>query len=109
LVSFSLTAGDWDVSENICFKANGATVTLIYAGIGTTSGNVDPGCLVNGGGTANCAQEGFPPTAATNSCLSIPAYRMSLSGTTTVYAKYLSSYSLATAQATGGFTARRIR
>ncbi len=98
-----LTAGDWDVSANMAFKLNGATITLIFMGIGTTSGNVDPSCL------GDCSAEGFPPTAATNSSLAVPAYRISIASQTTVYLKVLSNYSVATPQIQGRISARRVR
>lgn len=104
LTSISLTAGDWDVSAFISATANGSTFTDWYIGISTTSGNSATG-LVVGSNFSNS----FGATAAYDSPQTIPGYRMSLSGTTTVYLKYRGGYSVATPKAAGRLSARRMR
>lgn len=104
LTSISLTAGDWDVSLVGDCYGNSAAVTLVNFGISITSGNSSTG-LVNGSNSVYPA----PPGTTGDSSGAISAYRMSLSGTTTVYFKYRSSYSVATPQAVGRLSARRVR
>lgn len=105
LTSISLTAGDWDVTFNWYAAANGSANTGIYTGISQTSGNSTTG-LVNG---SNWQQASFPPTASNNAFNVIAAYRQSLSGTTTIYAKFMSTYTVATPQMYGRLSARRMR
>lgn len=104
LTSISLTAGDWDVSSVILAGANGATVVEWRTGISATSGNSSAG-LTAGDNQANC----LPPTATANSSMTIPCFRVSISSTTTYYLKYFADYSVATPQALGRLSARRVR
>lgn len=104
LTSISLTAGDWDVSALAEFTANGATSTSVTMGIDTVAGN-SGNCGVVGVSRQQC----LVPTAATDSSGSVPAYRISVSGTTTVYLKYTASYTIGTPQAAGSIRARRAR
>lgn len=104
LASVSLTAGDWILSGNIRQAANGATITDNFIGISVTAGNSSTG-LTNGTNSFDT----LPATATVDSCASIPSYRQSLSGTTTVYLKYSATYSVATPKATGIITALRTR
>lgn len=105
LTSISLTAGDWDVWTSGTSKANGATVVHIRFGISATSGNSAIG-LVSGD---NLIFTSAVPTAATDSGMQVPPYRVSLSGTTTYYLKFLGEFSAATPQAIGKIAARRVR
>lgn len=103
--SISLTAGDWDVSAMMNIAANGSTVTAINVGISTTSGNSSSGLQFG-----NNAFEGkLPVVSGSDGNGYVPVYRMSLSTTTTVYFKYAAAYSVATPQARGRLSARRIR
>lgn len=104
LTSISLTAGDWSVDCNIDVLANGATATNESFGISTTSGNSATG--LNSGDN----QSSTPLATVTfDGSGVIPAFRMSLSATTTVYFKYLAVYSAGTPKARGRISARRIR
>lgn len=106
LTSISLTAGDWDVSLVALSDANGATVTSWAIGISTTTGNATTGLV----GGSNWLVAVNPPVAGSyNAAESIPNYRMSLSGTTTVYAKFSGDYSVATPNGSGRLSARRVR
>jgi len=102
--SISLTAGDWDVSMTIQTTSSGATVSDVEIGISVTSGNSSTGLDFG-----DNALDLFPPTAATNSGASLGPKRFSLSGTTTIYAKLLGSYSVATPKYTCRLSARRMR
>jgi hypothetical protein len=104
LTSISLTAGDWDVDAVIDVSKNGATITGILFGISVTTGNSSTG-LQAGDSRSSC----FLPTASDNGSGSIPRFRKSLSGTTTIYFKYEAAFSVATPQATGRLSARRPR
>jgi len=105
LTSISLTAGDWDVSALMTSVASGATMSgEVRMGISTTSGNSITG-LTLGSNRATI----LPPTSLSDNSTSIPPYRMSLSGTTTVYFKYYADYSSGTPKAAGRLSARRVR
>ncbi len=106
--SISLTAGDWDVSATVLLnEAGGSLTTQMDLGISQASGNDGTGLtlgsnrLRNGDGTTTIS-----PTARS---MSIPAYRQSLSGTTTIYAKLLGTYTVATPQYRCRLSARRVR
>lgn len=99
-----LTPGDWDISLFLEGVAGGATCTSIDAGIGTTAGNSSAG-LFDGD---NYGWQ-IGPTAAYASTVSVPAWRKSLSATTTYYFKYRASFSAGTPVAVGRMSARRIR
>jgi hypothetical protein len=105
--SISLTAGDWDVWGNVAF--NGAAGTLVIINIGwisTTSATLPASNLYatqffSGGGTAIYA------VAPSSFC--VPAQRISLSGTTTVYLSARSAFSVSTSTVGGAIYARRRR
>lgn len=107
LTSISLTAGDWDVTGTIHFEMNGASTSGIQIGISSTSGNSSAGTVLgssrfNGSWTASAL-------APLTFDAYVPSYRISLSGTTTYYLKYLVTYTVATPQGQGRISARRIR
>lgn len=102
VTSISLTAGNWVVDAVLSFALNGATVTGVYGGIGTATGNNQAG-LVDGDTAASPAV----PTAANPAGVGICGVRKSLSGTTTIYLKAWSQYSAGTPKAYGRISARR--
>lgn len=104
LTNIALTAGDWDVTLFIYANSNGATVTDFQWGISTTTGNSSSGLVI---GSSRGSDVG--PTTPADRSGSIPALRVSLTGTTTYYFKYLADYSVATPQARGRLSARRVR
>lgn len=101
--SISLTAGDWDASLNVLIERNGSTFTDAEIGIGFIAGNNDSD-LVIGNNRMN-----FGVIAATVVPGSIPAYRISIASTTTVYVKFESAYAVATPKLDGRISARRVR
>jgi hypothetical protein len=104
LTSISLTAGDWDVTAVAFINVNGATMTYADTGISVTSGNSSTG-LVFGD---NYLEINAVPTF--NTGISIPAYRISIASTTTVYLKYRAGYSAGgPPTAAGRLSARRVR
>jgi hypothetical protein len=100
--SFSLTAGDWNVSMIISLDPNGSNCTAWAAGIGTASGNSSAGLTVGvnrGDFTTNLAVS-----------ISVPDYRVNITGTTTYYAKWTALYSSGTPRFNGcRISARRVR
>jgi hypothetical protein len=99
--SISLTSGDWDVS--LVYNIHNGTVTEANIGISVTSGNSGTG-LVYG---SNLLLQKNAVNLNTSGA-SIASYRMSLTGTTTVYAKMYFIYSVAPTFSTK-LSARRIR
>ena len=107
LTSISLTAGDWDVTALAQIYANSAAVTEWQIGITASSGTSTSG-LVDGSNYLDV----IPPTALSGGNKdqgAIPTFRVSLSGTTTYYFKYAATYTVATPQAAGRLSARRVR
>lgn len=104
VTSISLTAGDWDVVALTSFEGS-VTGTQLGLGIGTASGNSSTG-LVFGDNTLSTTTM---PTSNSDIGLSIPSYRVSLSGTTTYYLKVFGTYTVGTLKAYGRISARRVR
>lgn len=104
VLAINLTAGDWDVSSNTYWIANGATVVYVESGIGTATGNNSAG-LVSGDTYSGSS----PPVATYQVSVSIPSVRHSLSSNTTIYLKGISQYSVATPRVLGRISARRVR
>ena len=103
--SISLTAGDWDVTGILSMQLNGGTITQMDLGISTTSGNSATG-LQEGD---NFVESAALPAGAVHQSVSIPSFRMSLSGTTTVYLKVKAAYAVAAPQYVSRISARRVR
>lgn len=103
--SISLTAGDWDVEVHAWINTNNAA-SVTYAGLGvsTTSGNSSTGMT---GGQQLVYTHGV--AGSVTDSIAIPRVRMSLSSTTTVYAKYIASYSATAPNFSGMISARRVR
>lgn len=106
--SITLTAGDWDVSVLFDFLSNGATWTTFIAGIGTVTGNDGTGISV--GDSASAFTIGSSSTSVTRVFLAVPAWRASISGSTTYYLKANATYSLGTPSYNRArISARRVR
>lgn len=105
LTSISLTAGDWDVTGEMTVHMNSATMSNGgLVGISTTSGNSGTG-LSQG----DTRQDPATPSATYDTSATLAAVRMSFAATTTVYLKFLATYSAGTPQAYGRLSARRMR
>lgn len=102
-VSLSLTAGDWDVTHQVYFAANGTTYTDCTTGISTTSGNSSSG-LVLGDNSMISA-----PTNANDSSNVIAAYRVNINSTTTYYGKVKARWSGGSPTYYARMSARRVR
>ncbi len=102
LTSITLTAGDWDVTA-VCGLNNNTLWTAFDIGISVTSGNSASGLVF---GSNNVA---VVPSSTVNTGVSVPTYRMSLSGSATVYFKFRGTYTGTTPQVAGRLSARRVR
>lgn len=105
LTSISVTAGDWDISGGVFQTANAATVTEVSMGISTTTGNSTAGLV----GGDNRIDGIGAVTGTRNAGYVVASYRASLTATTTYYLKYESNFTVATPQAVGRISARRVR
>ncbi len=105
MTTISLTAGDWDVTFFAYMSSNGATITTNLIMISLYSGATQTDRVYGSNWSV------VPnPTAATGDGFGvIPAYRVSLSGTSTVYGKIAASYSVATPYTYCRLSARRVR
>jgi hypothetical protein len=105
-MSITLTPGVWDVSLNLITFQNGATLTNVYFGVSSTSGNSSTG-LVFGDNAASV----YPPNATSNtSSGSIPQYRILVpSGSSVIYYfKLRGDYTIATPTYQGRISAVRV-
>ena len=104
ITSMSLTAGIWDVSINCQFaSASASTVSQITAGITTNSAALGTNYGDNQG-------QALPPTSSAGAVtIAIPAYRIAISSTTTVYmVAQCSSYTGGQLSAYGRLSATRV-
>lgn len=102
VTSISLTAGIWDVSIVMNFR--GSQITQ-----GTTAISI-VSATIPGNAAEPDAQQTEITAVATNGVfpISIPAYRMTLSATTTVYLVAFAAFSGGTASAAGRISATRV-
>lgn len=105
--SLTLTAGDWDITEILQVNENSATVTgAPDAWIGTASGNSSTGRLP---GVNDAAATGVTTTnGAAAWIMNVPAYRVSISATTTYYLKCRIAYGAGTPTYNYRISARRM-
>lgn len=108
LGSITLTPGDWDINYTLVGDRNGASWTVVDMGIGTVAGNDSTGATVLGitRGLWALAAAG---TGQDDVTITLPRYRVSLSATTTYYAKVRATYTVAAARYGGAISARRVR
>jgi hypothetical protein len=100
--SKSLSAGDWDVQSVILYTPAGTTsVSDVYAGVATTSG-------ANGGFGSYTKNTWAAMVPANTIVLASPIVRVTLSGTTTVYAIGRGDFSVSTMTCDGLIRARRV-
>src|SRR5665213_3247064 len=102
LTSISLTAGDWDVTGQTMYLINGATITgqnEIYVSLFSGNTLTDQSYGDN---------DLYGPGTVVNT-LTVGAWRVSISSTTTVYLKWRCAYSAGTPVCYGRISARRVR
>lgn len=105
--SISLTAGDWDVSFMTgSIPSSSATFPWAAVGISTTSGNSSTG--LNKGENLFFVMTNTISNTPYFGCY-VPVYRMSLSGTTTVYGKVEASWTVSAPSYAYRLSARRVR
>lgn len=104
LASIALGAGDWDVTGIADINTNGASVTYMDLGISKTSGNSSTGLSFGQNYLELSASNGF-----NHGGLSIPNYRINVTGPTTVYLKGNAGFSGGTPQYGCRISARRPR
>jgi hypothetical protein len=105
VTSISLTAGDWDVDALGYFGSTGTTsFTAITVSISGTTNTLDatPGKI-------NTLVMNATTPAGISLSQVVPPYRLSLSGTTTVYLVVQATFTVSTATGFGIVRARRIR
>jgi len=107
ITSISLTAGDWDVTGIVMYLRNGASWTGIELGISQTTGNSGTGLVA--GSNAVYSYPAAASTVYNYVTLSIPSFRILLSGNSTVYLKGYAEYTAATPIRYGRLSARRVR
>jgi hypothetical protein len=112
ITSISLTAGDWDVRGVADFNPGATTsITLLSAGLGTTTG-VQLG-QAGGGGIGTDPRALYATAAevpgANVITLGLTDVRVSLSGTTTIFFVANATFSVSTLSVFGTLAARRIR
>jgi len=106
VTSLSLTAGDWEVSGEVWFSQNAATVaTIAQAAITTTSATLP---TVPAVGTALSKHSGTEATGS-GAIVTVGPCRMTLAATTTVYLVAQSTFTVNTNAAYGKLRARRAR
>ncbi len=101
ITSISLTAGTYNVSGIVMFKAAAITGTQFVGSVNTVSATV---------GTAGDNSIDFPyaPTAASNMGIVIPPWSVTVSTTTTCYLVALAAYTVGSLTAFGSITATRV-
>lgn len=104
--TLDLTAGDWDVSGNICIAHNSSTALVNIQGvISLFSGNTTTDHLEGDNKFIS-----VPPAAAQSANAAIPPYRVNISDTATVYLKATATFSAGNPQVIGArISARRVR
>lgn len=112
VVSFSLTAGDWDIWGVTRLTLGGTTVVQSYqSGINTTSAtqpSADP--TANNSGRYDYGVSGsFVPAASGFLAQNVAPFRVSIASTTTYYLVTTVQFTTSTAAAFGALYARRIR
>jgi hypothetical protein len=106
IATISLTAGDWNVSINSVFTyGGGGNTTYVRASISQTSATLD--VLAGKFGQFSFAAAGIVPSG--NLTVEVPATRISLSGTTTIYFVADSAFTIGTCVCWGIIQARRMR
>lgn len=107
VTSISLTAGEWDVSGEVCFAVNGSTtVNYLQCAISTTSGAM-PGVPSQQG--TFIGQGTALGTTAADMSVNTPNVQVKLAITTTIYLVAQASFGTNTCSAYGDVRARRMR
>lgn len=101
--SLMLGAGDWDVSLLLGANPGSAVITRLECGVTTSSGISGTGLNEGDNSIIDTSVVG-----RAQFCV-IPTYRMTFTTPTVVYLKFLAVYTVATPNAVGRISARRVR
>ena len=99
--SISLTPGVWDIFATL-HQTGGSSITSLLMGISSTSGNSSSGLIFGDNLLA------LPVIASGDTAMSIPQYRVLVTGTTTYYLKVRAAYGGTTPTYQGRISAARI-
>lgn len=102
VLQVTLAAGDWDVQGNVNFGGTTATVTAETAGIGTVANTIP-------GDGSQCFSWLTLATTSYSDTITIPAQRINVSTSTTVFMCAKATFSSGTIVAYGQIRARRVR
>jgi hypothetical protein len=106
ITSISLTAGDWDVDAVVyIIPAATTSFTSYIGGISSTTNTLD----TTPGKFYRYLTPAVVPTAAGQIACPVPPYRMSLTGTTSIFLIAQAAFTVSTATAYGIIRARRVR
>jgi len=105
IASISLTAGDWDVSGNAVVAPTSGNTGFIAVALSLYSGNTSTDHQAGD----NVSTADGPSNFGSQAGASIPAWRVSLASTTTVYLKGYALYTSGTIPWNGRISARRVR
>lgn len=106
ITSISLAAGTWDVSINGGFTGGASTqVTQLGVSVSTTNNTGD---YTVGRGSVIVLPASFAPFASNQYNVHVPAVRLTLGATTTVYFVAYATFSVSTCSAFGIITARSV-
>ena len=110
VTSITLTAGDWDLSGVIDFNPAATTsVTNITAGVSLTSATLSAQTGGSGLGTdPTMAWNQAASVPAAVMAMEVPAVRLSITATTTVYLVAKSTFTVSTMTAYGTIRANRV-
>ena len=104
--SISLTAGDWDVWLSTLFAGDATTtVTRLLASISTTSATLDTSV----GRVGDVEMQSYAVFASGSPTVNVQPVRLSLSGTTTIYAVCFAQFLTSTCTVSAVLQARRRR
>lgn len=110
VTSISLTRGDWDVSAVVDYAMTGATATEFKSGISASTGTLPTQAGGAGIGTDPLIVVPFFTTLLSDTySLVIPAVRVQLASTTTIFLVANSTFSAGSETVFGTIRARRVR
>jgi len=102
VTSIALSAGDWDVWGNVCFNDTLISMTSSQGWISSTSATIPDISLT-------ASQQGTT-SSPNNICrFTVPGFRFSVAGPTTVYLSGTANFASGAVTLSGGIYARRVR
>lgn len=106
ITSISITAGDWDIVGQVTNQAFSIVTGIgCFSGVSIYSGNTTTDHVAGD----NILSSPTPGASNADSSITVAGYRLSVSGTTTVYLKTKCSATSGSVYALGRISARRVR